>query len=90
MPQRHETITFAFDYHLLKRWLLKLSFNSARIHDSPDRQALEGLRAYILGEDIVLGRSTQIFLQLVHPESVPDSDLKPEHRGKDEIIWQLR
>lgn len=88
MPQRQETITFSFDYHLLKRWLLKLSFNSARIHGSPDRQALEALRAYILGKDILLGRSMQLFLQLVYPERVPESDLQAEYRGKEKIIWE--
>jgi hypothetical protein len=88
MPKQHETVTFSFDYHLLKRWLLKLSFNSARIHDSPDRQALQVLRPYIIGSDIFLGRSTQLFLQLVHPEKIPESDLETEYRGKEEIIWE--
>jgi hypothetical protein len=88
MPERKETVTFSFDYHLLKRWLLKLSFNFARVHDSPDRQALEALRPYILGDDLALGRSTQLFLQLIYPETVPDSDLQPQYRGKEEVLWE--
>jgi len=88
MPQRHEAVTLAYDYHLLKRWLLKLSFNSARIHNSPDRQTLEALRPYILGSDPSLGRSTQLFVQLVYPEIVPQADLQPEHRGSGDMTWE--
>jgi len=40
-------IAFAFDYELLTRWLLKMSFNSARIHDS-DVKHLQRCRDYIL------------------------------------------
>jgi hypothetical protein len=32
--QRHATVRFEYDYHRLKRWLLKMSFNSARVHES--------------------------------------------------------
>jgi hypothetical protein len=37
------------DDHRLKRWLLKLSFNSACIHHARDLFALEEMRPYILG-----------------------------------------
>ena len=40
----------AFDYHydLLVRWLLKVSYNSARVHKSPDLDALARCTDYIL------------------------------------------
>jgi hypothetical protein len=34
VPRRNDRVCLAYDYHLLKRWLLKMSFNSARIHNS--------------------------------------------------------
>src|SRR5277367_1688101 len=34
--ERYEKVMFEFDYHLLKRWLLKICFNSARINASID------------------------------------------------------
>jgi len=36
IPKRHERVEFEYDYHRLKRWLLKMCFNSARIHSSRD------------------------------------------------------
>jgi hypothetical protein len=40
-------IAFSFDYDRLSRWLLKMSFNSARIHES-DVKHLQRCREYIL------------------------------------------
>ncbi len=40
-------IAFDYDYHLLARWLLKLCFNSARIHKS-DVKHLKKCREYVL------------------------------------------
>src|SRR4051812_11135562 len=40
MPARDELVSFDYDYHRLKRWLLKMSYNSARIHSAPDLEAL--------------------------------------------------
>lgn len=40
--QRYERVNFEYDYHLLKRWLLKMSYNSARIHNSIDLFAYPG------------------------------------------------
>ncbi len=34
IPQRGNSVTFRYEYHSLKRWLLKISFNSARLHES--------------------------------------------------------
>lgn len=76
--QRHERVHFEYDYHLLKRWVLKTCYNSARIHDSRDLFALRTLLPYIMGSDLKLGRSVDLFLQLVYPEDVPSSDLSSD------------
>ena len=47
MPARNGSVSFDYDYHRLKRWLLKMSYNSARIHSAPDLEALETARKYI-------------------------------------------
>ena len=45
-----ETRTLKINYDLLLRWVMKVSFNSARIHDAePDREILSSYRSYILG-----------------------------------------
>ena len=78
IPQRHARVRFEYDYHLLKRWLIKMSYNSARIHDSRYLFALRALLPYIMGSELILGRSVDLFLQLVYPEDVPSSDLSPD------------
>ncbi|HCI12814.1 MAG TPA: hypothetical protein DFK12_02325 [Gallionellaceae bacterium] len=75
IPNRHERVTFEHDYHLLKRWLLKLCFNSARVHNSRDLYALDVMLPYIMGESSTLGKSVQLFLQLSYPEEVPEEEL---------------
>lgn len=60
-----EHVLFSYDYSSLSRWLLKLCYNSARIHNS-DVEHLRKCRDYILGQgthpDNVL-----IHLQLANP-----------------------
>jgi hypothetical protein len=75
---RHERVEFEYDYHRLKRWLLKICFNSARIHSSADIIVFPPLLPYIRGESDVLGRSVQLFCQLSYPAEVPDEFLEPE------------
>lgn len=79
-PLRHEKVHFEYDYHYLMRWLLKTSFNSARVHNSPDLFALEDLVPYILGKHVDLSRSTQLFLQLTFPQEIPLEDAESEAR----------
>jgi hypothetical protein len=78
IPSRYDRVSFTYDYHLLKRWLLKLCFNSARIHKSRDLFALEAVLLYIMGRANSLGRSVQLFVQLSYPEEVPEEDLRGE------------
>ena len=86
--QRHETIVFKHDYHLLKRWLLKMCFNSARIHRSIDLFALQPIIPYILGKNDRLGRSVQLFLQLCYPEEIPQEDIQSEGPIKSPFILE--
>lgn len=88
IPQRYEKVIFEHSYHLLKRWLLKMSFNSARIHDSLDRFALDALLPYILGADEKLGRSVQLFVQLSFPEEIPKNELDPTSSQEETTILE--
>jgi hypothetical protein len=86
IPKRNERIIFECDYHLLKRWLLKISFNSARIHRSHDLFALENMVPYIMGRADSLGRSIQLYLQLCFPQEIPKKDLV-SHDAADPLIF---
>lgn len=76
-PLRNDAIQFEYEYHSLKRWLLKMCFNSARIHNSPDLFALEALVPYILEKRANLDQSVQLFLQLSFPQQIPLADIDP-------------
>lgn len=76
--KRHEPVEFEYDYHRLKRWLLKICFNSARIHSSADTIVFPPLLPYVRGESDAVGRSVQLFCQLSYPAQVPDEFLEPE------------
>lgn len=73
---RFQAIEFEYDYHLLKRWLLKICFNSARIHNAKDLFVYETLRSYMLGLSTESGRCVQLYLQLSYPDEVPVSALR--------------
>lgn len=75
IPKRGEKISFRYDYHPLKRWLLKVSFNSARIHNALDVPVFGPLKPYILGKAEDLGRSVRLYLLLSYPGEVPAEDL---------------
>jgi len=83
IPQRYEHVTFDYDYHRLKRWLLKISFNSARIESSRDAFVFAPLLPYILGNSESVGRAVLLYVQLSYPGNVPeeflsDSDQRPQ------------
>ena len=75
IPQRYENVSLEYDYHRLKRWLLKVCFNSARIHNSIDLFVFAPLLPYIMGRSENLGRSVRLYVQLSYPDEVPASDL---------------
>lgn len=81
-----EVVQFEYSYHLLKRWLLKMSYNSSRIHDSLDRRELERLLPYILGKHDRLGRSVQLFVQLVYPEEIDECELDECYESSGKLL----
>ena len=85
---RHERVVFEYHYHPLKRWLLKLSFNSARIHGARDLFAIEAVLPYILGKSDSLGRSVQLFVQLSYAEEIPESDLGPAVALERPVVFE--
>ncbi len=88
---RGETVTFDYDYHLLKRWLLKMSYNSARMHEAMDLIVYPPLLPYILKGQEQLGRSVRLFLQLCYPGKVSPRDREQYLGGGDEPeIWEPR
>lgn len=87
IPNKDERVWLEHDYHLLKRWLLKLCFNSARIHNSHDLHALEAMLPYILGGDDTLGKSVQLFVQLSYPEEIPEEYLSANAPTERPIIF---
>lgn len=66
--------TINFDYHLLKRWLMKIGFNSARANDNFGINAYEHMLPYIFGKDLKLGRSVSLFCAVNYPQKIPKSD----------------
>jgi len=76
---------FTYDFDRLARWLLKISYNHARVHDSPDRSSLEKCVDFILhGKPKPKGLS--IFLLLVTPHKIKDPMvLRPSLRDIKEI-----
>jgi len=72
--ERGEEVRFEYNYNLLSRWLLKMSYNSARIHNS-DVEHLAKCKGYILGQapqpDHVM-----IHLQLAYPVAFTSCDLR--------------
>ncbi len=74
--QRHAIVRFEYDYHRLKRWLLKMSFNSARVHTSMDLFVYQDLLPYIHGQSLSAGQSVQLYVQLSYPGKVPPENLR--------------
>jgi hypothetical protein len=49
IAENNETVEFDYDYNQLLRWILKLSYNSARANKADDVKHLQKHRWYILG-----------------------------------------
>lgn len=71
--ERGEEVNLAYDYHLLKRWLLKMSYNSARMSSS-DAALFRPLLPYIMGKNHSIGRSVKLFLEMTYPSELPDDE----------------
>jgi hypothetical protein len=69
-----------FDYDLLLRWLLKISYNSARAHASnPEVLAAYGLQ--MLGEE-ALSTDLMIFMMAVSPTAYGEDELRLARRNE--------
>ena len=85
--ERGEFVNFSYDYDLLCRWLLKLCYNSARIHKFDDF-VYPPLIPYILdGSTPVI--EFRLFLQLVPPGSISVQELKAMGLPNDKPLrWE--
>ena len=81
---KDQTVTFEYEYDLLARWLLKVSFNSARANGGDHESFLE-YREYILTGENRPTRMT-IFLQLITPYIFSEKD---KRKVKDESLKAL-
>jgi hypothetical protein len=88
IPQGYEKVSFEYDYHMLKRWLLKMSYNSARIHNSIDLFVYPPLLQYINGVSLSVGKSVQLFVQLAYPGIVPHERLAGADPADPPTIWE--
>ena len=86
--QRGEAVRLEYDHHRLKRWLLKMCFNSARIHQAKDAFAYTPLLPYIRGEDDALGRSVRLFVQLAYPGPIPSDRLCDPALADAPQMWE--
>lgn len=71
-----QSVKLRYDFGLLSRWLLKVSYNSARASHSPDVAPLARFTPYILHGVPVPSRFA-VFLQLVIPYSSGGHDIVP-------------
>lgn len=62
---RGESTNFEYDQSLLMRWLLKLCFNSARVHNA-DTTILQEYAKYVLGLEQIPG-DVAVFAHLISP-----------------------
>jgi hypothetical protein len=70
---RGEKVALEYDYHLLKRWLLKMSYNSARMSGS-DIPGFQPLLPYIMGQSLSAGRTVKLFLEMTYPSEIPSEE----------------
>lgn len=81
--------TISYDYHLLKRWSLKVSYNSVRASNGFGAPAFPPLLPYILGSDQKLGRSCGLYVQMSYPEEVSEAEqLKYFETQVSGFIWE--
>lgn len=81
-----EILTFIYDFDLLTRWLLKVSYNSARVHKS-DADELSKYTDYILS-GTNRPRHLSVLLRLIIPYRFGPEEKKtsaPEPRGEKRV-----
>lgn len=83
-----DEINFEYDYHKLLRWLLKVSYNSARVHGRTNIFS-EDIIKYILGEKKTL-KNTSLMVQLIKPYKIKKKDrdsIKDQKVLKEGVIY---
>lgn len=88
VARRDERVKLEYDYHLLKRWLLKLCYNSARMHRANDVFAFQEVLPYIRGLNDGAGRSVHLYVQMSYPQEVPLSDLEEGTDVEPPVIYE--
>jgi hypothetical protein len=83
--EKHAQLVFEYDFHRLVRWLLKVSYNSARTKDEEDATLLALFRGYILGTERMPTRCA-VFMQLLIPVVIARQD---ETRFNKALLDQL-
>ena len=78
-----ETIVLYYDYDLLLRWLLKMCFNSARVHDN-NVDMVRRARRYILGKSINPKRCA-VFLRLINSMSRRTSSARQSQKRASRV-----
>lgn len=73
--ERGEKVSLDYDYHRLKRWLLKMSYNSARMSGT-DVPLFQPLLPYIMGQSLPAGRNVKLFLEMTYPSEIPADELQ--------------
>ena len=73
--QAREEITFEYDFKLLTRWLLKVSFNSARA-TGRDEKFFQPVVSYMLG-DASKPEFVSVMLDIVEPSIINGRTLEP-------------
>lgn len=86
--QRGDAVRFEYDYHRLKRWLVKMSFNAARVHASMDIFVYPNLLPYIHGQSLSAGRSVQLYAQLSYPGAIPPENLRQPELAGAPLVWE--
>lgn len=88
----HQSVTFRYNFNQLARWLLKTSYNSARVQKKEHQiKILQDFAPYILGAKDT-PRRLALFVQLVVPTLLPTALDKPLHQlvaHKDYILPEL-
>lgn len=71
----NKTLVLDYDYHLLLRWLLKVSYNSSRSADNfPCR--FQKYISYIIGEQVISPDDVFLLVGLSKPDSIPEDERK--------------
>lgn len=88
--EKGDKVIFRYDYDRLARWLLKLSYNSARAENAFDVFALEPLAKYIVMQEPEPQNYFRAFVQLQYPGRISKDDLaNSDDSARTEIFYPV-